>query len=65
VKWLLFEFCESNIIRWHQFSWFLQNAVIHGFLNLWFQTIHTTINEKIVFRGLSEPRNPRKLEPRY
>ena len=24
-------YCESIFIRWQQFSWFLQNALIHGF----------------------------------
>ena len=24
-------YCESTFIRWHQFSWFLQNVVILGF----------------------------------
>ena len=60
--------CESNFIRWHQFSWFLQNAVIFGFLNSWFQTLQVTINwENCIslvfnFHGLSEPQNPQKLE---
>ena len=26
----------SSFIRWYQFSWFLQNALIHGILNSWF-----------------------------
>jgi hypothetical protein len=30
----------STFIHWHQCSRFLQNALIHGFLNLWFQTLH-------------------------
>jgi len=52
------------------FSWFLQIALIHGFLNSWFQILQATVNGKIVFRwififnGLSGPRNQRKLEPR-
>jgi hypothetical protein len=45
-------YCERTFIRWHQFSWFLQNALIHGNLNSWFQTIHATINGKIVFRWI-------------
>ena len=42
--------CESIFIRWHKFLWFLQNALIPGFLNSWFQTLQATINGKIVFR---------------
>jgi len=45
-------YCESIIIRWHQFSWFLQNALIHGLLNSWFQSLHATIYGKIVFRWI-------------
>ena len=48
-------YCESKFIRWHQFSWFLQETLIHGFLNC--------ISFDFDFRGLSEPRYPRKLEP--
>ena len=33
-------------------SWILQNAVTHGFLNSWFQTLHATINGKVVFRWI-------------
>jgi len=32
------------LIRWHRFSWCLQNASILGFLYSWFQTIQATIN---------------------
>ena len=59
-------YCESTFICWHQFLWFLKNALIHGFLNSWFQTLHATINCMLFdfyFRGLIEPGNPRKLEP--
>ena len=33
------KYCGSTVIRWHQFLWFLQNAVILGFSNSWFQTL--------------------------
>ena len=63
-------YCESTFIRWHPFSWFQQNASINGVLNLWFQTIKAinTLWESFIsldfsFHGLSEPLNPRKLEP--
>ena len=36
----------------NQLSWFLQNALIPGFLNSWFQTIQATINGNIVFRWI-------------
>jgi hypothetical protein len=45
-------YCENTIIRWYQFSWFLQNALISLFLNSWFQTLHATIHGKIVFRWI-------------
>ena len=35
------DYCQSTFIRWHTFSRFLQNAVIHGFLNSWFQTLQS------------------------
>ena len=65
-----FDYCESIFVICYlqQFPWFLQSALIHWFLNLWFQILQATINEKIVFRwilifcGLSEPRNELKLE---
>ena len=41
-------YSESIFIHWHQFSWFLQNALPHEFLNSWFQTLQATINEEIV-----------------
>jgi hypothetical protein len=50
---LLYVYSESTFIHWHQFSWFLQNASIHGFLNSWFQTLQATINGKIVQLNLS------------
>ena len=62
-------YSESTFIRWYQFSWFLQNALIHGFLNSWFQTLQTTvIGENCILLdfnicSLSEPRNLRKLKP--
>jgi len=34
------------------FSWFLQNALIHGILNSWFQTLQATINGTIEFRWI-------------
>ena len=34
------------------FSWFLQNVVIHGFLNSWFQALHARVNGKIVFHWI-------------
>ena len=43
-------YCKSTFILWHQFSWFLQNALILGFFNSWFQTLQTKVNEKIVLR---------------
>jgi hypothetical protein len=42
--------CENTFIPWHQLSWFLQNALIPGFLNSWFHTLQATINGKIVFK---------------
>jgi len=45
-------YCESTFIRCHQFLWFLQNALMHGFLNSWFQTLQATINGKIVFHWI-------------
>ena len=45
-------YCKSTFILWHQFSWFLQNALIPGFLNRCFQTLQTTIDGKIVFRWI-------------
>ena len=56
-------YCESTCIDWHSFSWFLENALIHGFLNSWFQTLQATINGKIVISLDFIPQNPRKLEP--
>jgi hypothetical protein len=50
---LLYVNSENTFIHWHQFSWFLQNALIHGFLNSWFQTLQATINGKIVQLNLS------------
>jgi len=47
---LIFKYCGSIFIRRHRFSWFLQNALIHGFFNSWFQTLQATVNGKIVFR---------------
>ena len=35
-KKLKLDYGESTFILWHQCSWFLQNALIHGFLNSWF-----------------------------
>jgi hypothetical protein len=59
-------------LRWRQFPWFLQSALIHGFLNSWFQILQATINKKIVvfrwiliFCGLSGPRHELKLESHY
>jgi hypothetical protein len=60
---------KSTFIRWHQFSlflqnalihgflnsWFLQNTLIHGFLNSWFQTLQTTVSGNI----LLYPRSPK------
>jgi hypothetical protein len=37
------------LIRWHQLSWFLQNALIPWFLNSQFQTLQATINEVVMF----------------
>jgi len=34
------------------FRGFLQNELIHGFMNSWFQTLQVTINGKIVFRSI-------------
>ena len=59
-------YCESIIIRWHQFSWFIQSAWV-----LEFMVSNTTCNNQwencnpldFGFCGLSEPWNPRKLEP--
>jgi hypothetical protein len=46
---LLSIYCENTFILWYQFLWFLQNALIHRFLNSWFQTLQKTVNGKIVF----------------
>jgi hypothetical protein len=46
------QYCASTFISWHRFSWFLQNALIHGFLNSWFQTLPAALNGKIVFRWI-------------
>jgi hypothetical protein len=35
-------YCESIIIRCHQFRDLYKNALIHGFFNSWFQTLHAT-----------------------
>lgn len=57
------------LMCWHEFAWLLQNALIHGLQNSWFQTLHSTMNGEIVFRLIimfvvqSESRNPPKLEP--
>ena len=54
-------YCESTVICCDQFSWFLQNTLTPGFLNLWFQTVHIgTMNGKVVFRRILNQRN---LEP--
>jgi hypothetical protein len=45
-------YCENSFIPWHQFLWFLQNAVILGFSNSWFQTLQATVTGKIVFRWI-------------
>jgi hypothetical protein len=45
-------YCETTFIGWQHFSWFLQNALIPGLLNSWFQTLQATINWKIVFRWI-------------
>jgi hypothetical protein len=42
-------YCKSTFILWHQFSWFLQNALIPGFLHSWFQTLQATINGKFFY----------------
>jgi hypothetical protein len=49
---LFTKYCESTFIRWYQFSWFLQNVLIRGFLNSWFQTLHATVNMKVVCRWI-------------
>jgi hypothetical protein len=41
--------CETSFVRWYQFSWFLQNALIPGFLNSRIQILHATINRTTVF----------------
>ena len=70
-EYFYYYYCESTFIHWNQFSWFLQTAVIHGFLNSWFQTLHFTgniqrengISFDFYFRRLSGPLNQRTLEP--
>jgi len=52
VTKIFFSYCESTFIRWHQFSWFLQNSFFHGFLNSWLQILQATINRNIVFRWI-------------
>jgi hypothetical protein len=42
-------------LPWHykiHFLWFLQNAVILGFSNSWFQKLQETVTGKIVFRWI-------------
>jgi len=39
-----FQYWESTFIRWNQFSCFLQNALIHGFLE--FVVSNTTVNNQ-------------------
>jgi hypothetical protein len=43
------KYCESTFISWHQFSWFLQNTLIHVFLISWFQTLQAIIIGENVF----------------
>ena len=52
VKWSPHVCCESIFIRWHQLLWFQQNALIHGFLNSWFQTLQAKIDGQIVLRRI-------------
>ena len=54
VHHVYLQYCDSTFIRWLQFSWFLQNALIHGFLNSCVQTLQATINENIVFRWIKQ-----------
>ena len=72
IKWSLCSILWKYFFRWHQFSWFLQNAFIRGFLSSWFQTLQVTnnwwknyISLDLKFCGLSVLRNPRKLEPHW
>jgi hypothetical protein len=55
------EFCEITFIRWHQFSWFLQNALIPGFLNSWFQVVHV-FRWILIFMHLMGTTKSAKLE---
>jgi len=48
----ILEYREGTFIRWHQFLWFLQHTLIHGFLNSWFQTLKVTVNGKLIFRWI-------------
>ena len=43
------EYCKSTFIRWHQFSWFLKNAVILGFLNSCFKHYRQQSMRKLYF----------------
>jgi hypothetical protein len=60
--------CESTFIRWHQFSWFLQNALIYGFFISWFQNItgnnqwENCTSLDFYFHDFSGPWNQQKLE---
>jgi hypothetical protein len=39
----MYDLQSSSFIRWHQFSCFLQNALIRGFLNSSFRMLQATI----------------------
>ena len=56
-------YCESTFIHWHKFLWFLQNALIPGLLNSWFQRLQATINGKIVICCILNHKIHEKLEP--
>ena len=59
--------CESTFIRGHQYSWYLQNALIHRLLNSWFHTLEVANQLKRFFSlnfhlcGFSKPWNTWKL----
>ena len=45
--------CESTFIRGHQYSWYLQNALIHRLLYSWIHTLEVANQLKSFFRWIS------------
>jgi hypothetical protein len=44
--------CESTFIRGHQYSWYLQNALIHRLLNSWFHTLEVANQLKRFYKNI-------------